>query len=240
MNKQSLAHPARAGLGALCFALTAVSTASGANILVNPGFESGDTTGWVVPDVPSGATLGVSSEEVHAGGFALKLTDELFDRSTAIDQSITPTPTSMITAASIWYRRFDDTPATQPRMNFFYSDASIASVNLNTPTTDWTQVNLMSGIVPGKTLVGIELRWGGPFNNGDLAVRYFDDFVIDVGAAPACPADLNGDGGVGAPDLAQLLGSWNASGTPADLNGDGTVNAADLALLLGSWGVCPA
>ena len=48
--------------------------------------------------------------------------------------------------------------------------------------------------------------------------------------------DLDGDGGVGASDLAILLGAWGTLDPRADLNGDGTVNAADLAQLLGAWG----
>lgn len=53
-------------------------------------------------------------------------------------------------------------------------------------------------------------------------------------------ADFDGDGTVGASDLAQLLGSWGScadcNDCPADFNGDCTVGAADLAFLLGSWG----
>lgn len=56
--------------------------------------------------------------------------------------------------------------------------------------------------------------------------------------APACPADLDGDGQVGASDLATLLGSWGQAGGPADLDQDGSVGASDLASLLGSWGPC--
>lgn len=55
--------------------------------------------------------------------------------------------------------------------------------------------------------------------------------------APPCPADLDGDGSVGASDLAILLGSWGGGG-PADFDGGG-VGASDLAILLGSWGPCP-
>ena len=55
-----------------------------------------------------------------------------------------------------------------------------------------------------------------------------------------CPQDLDGDGTVGAPDLAQLLGNWGpCEGCPADFNGDNAVDAADLAQLLGAWGPCP-
>ncbi|MFO0828525.1 MAG: SdiA-regulated domain-containing protein [Phycisphaerales bacterium] len=52
-----------------------------------------------------------------------------------------------------------------------------------------------------------------------------------------CPADLTGDGSVGADDLGVLLGAWGSSGA-ADLDADGTVGPADLAILLGAWGAC--
>jgi hypothetical protein len=58
------------------------------------------------------------------------------------------------------------------------------------------------------------------------------------GIAPACLGDINGDGTVGAPDLAALLSQWGGAGS-ADLNGSGSVNASDLALLLSHWGGCP-
>ncbi len=55
-----------------------------------------------------------------------------------------------------------------------------------------------------------------------------------------CPADLDGDGSVGASDLALLLGNWGpCPACPMDFDGDGMVSASDLALLLGSWGACP-
>ena len=56
----------------------------------------------------------------------------------------------------------------------------------------------------------------------------------------ALPGDLDGDGSVGAFDLALLLGSWgpcaDCDDCPADLDGDCAVGAADLAILLGNWG----
>lgn len=55
----------------------------------------------------------------------------------------------------------------------------------------------------------------------------------------AIPGDLDGDGIVGAADLAILLGSWGAAGGAADLDGDGSVGASDLALLLGAWSIAP-
>lgn len=49
------------------------------------------------------------------------------------------------------------------------------------------------------------------------------------------PGDIDGDGHVGAADLAILLGQWGGAGS-ADFDGDGAVGAPDLALLLGFWG----
>ncbi len=55
-----------------------------------------------------------------------------------------------------------------------------------------------------------------------------------------CPQDLDGDGIVGASDLAFVLGSWGpCEGCPTDFNGDGVVDAFDLAQVLGAWGMCP-
>ena len=57
----------------------------------------------------------------------------------------------------------------------------------------------------------------------------------------AIPPDFDGNGQVGAFDLAILLGSWGPcpeppANCPADLDDSGFVNAFDLAMLLGSWG----
>ncbi len=57
--------------------------------------------------------------------------------------------------------------------------------------------------------------------------------------------DLDGDGVVGASDLAILIGLWGSPGClgaipcPADLDKDGVVGSSDLSTLIGSWGLCP-
>ncbi len=72
------------------------------------------------------------------------------------------------------------------------------------------------------------------FSRGNTAYRN-----CDAACDGDCPQDLDGDGSVGAFDLAVLLGSWGpCEGCPADFNGDNVVNAADLAQLLGAWGPC--
>ena len=54
--------------------------------------------------------------------------------------------------------------------------------------------------------------------------------------AGATPADLDGDGTVGAADLEILLNLWGHVGSVADINRDGIVDVWDLASLLAAWG----
>ncbi|MCA9290751.1 MAG: hypothetical protein KDA25_06460 [Phycisphaerales bacterium] len=70
----------------------------------------------------------------------------------------------------------------------------------------------------------------------DAGILHDDDAS---GVADECEAigDLDGDGSVGATDLAILLGGWGSCrNCPADLDGDGAIGPADLAILLGNWG----
>ena len=60
------------------------------------------------------------------------------------------------------------------------------------------------------------------------------DAIADV-APIAVLADLDGDGVVGATDLAALLANWGSANANADLDGDGLVGASDLAALLAAW-----
>ena len=74
-------------------------------------------------------------------------------------------------------------------------------------------------------------------------------YAFQVFEASSCPADLDGNGNVGAFDLALLLGAWGPCAEPcepgdpsttcaADLDGNCQIEAFDLALLLGTWGPC--
>ncbi len=86
----------------------------------------------------------------------------------------------------------------------------------------------LSDISPdGHTIIGIGRQ--------DPESLLISSFRITI--TSDCPSDLDGDGLVGAGDLALLLGSWGQSGVPADFDGDG-VGASDLAQMLGSWGAC--
>jgi hypothetical protein len=83
-------------------------------------------------------------------------------------------------------------------------------------------------VVAGNSIL---VRLGGVSGGGTGTLN------ITCTATAPCTADFDGDGAVGASDLAEVLNAWG--GPIADLNGDGTTDAADLAELLGNWGDCP-
>ena len=113
--------------------------------------------------------------------------------------------------------------------NGYVSVAALAAQAGVTIPDGW-QLNLVLGMSEdAQTIVGTAF---GP--NGT------SPFVLDLRAsAQPCPADLDGNREVGAPDLAVVLSAWDSFGGPADLNGDGAVGAQDLAVLLSAWGACP-
>ncbi len=73
------------------------------------------------------------------------------------------------------------------------------------------------------------------FFSGDQAAR----LMMEVQLGTPCLGDFDGDGSVGAVDLATLIGNWGSTDPTFDLDGSGDVGASDLAELLGRWGPCP-
>ncbi len=90
-------------------------------------------------------------------------------------------------------------------------------------------LNMPMGMSPdGNTIVGTAF---GSFGSSP--------FVLQLGdPSPNCPADINGDGTVGAQDLASILSFWDSDDANNDLNADGIVGAQDMAIVLNAWGDC--
>jgi hypothetical protein len=97
-----------------------------------------------------------------------------------------------------------------------------------------TFADVLAGV---DRIVFTTLEPGYMFGFTDFDLRM--DNITIVRTEPN-PADLDGDGSVGAGDLAILLGAWGTcppkGGCPADLDGDGSVGAGDLTALLAAWG----
>ncbi|MCH2132133.1 MAG: family 16 glycosylhydrolase [Phycisphaerales bacterium] len=56
-------------------------------------------------------------------------------------------------------------------------------------------------------------------------------------ATPECPADLDGNGNVGATDVLILLAGWGTA--DGDVTGDGLTDVQDVLALIDAWGNCP-
>ncbi|MCP4833925.1 MAG: hypothetical protein GY895_04105, partial [Phycisphaera sp.] len=125
---------------------------------------------------------------------------------------------------------------------YYFADAETDRLQLQGMT--------ITGNTATKSGGGLKARFGNPgFEILDSVVcdnepDSIDGPYLDLGGNDlcVCPADLNGDGVVGAADLGILLGAWGPCTTDeclGDLNRDGDVDAADLGPLLGSYGACP-
>ncbi len=93
--------------------------------------------------------------------------------------------------------------------------------------TGWSLSYALAISADGRTIVGLGRNAQGEQESWKAVLP------------PHCGASLDGDGVVGAADLASMLGAWGTTDLAADLDGDGVVGAPDLALLLGAWGACP-
>ncbi len=80
--------------------------------------------------------------------------------------------------------------------------------------------------------VPIAALWADDVHPSTVTHEVFASAVLEA-LITSDPADLDGDGRVGASDLPILVGSWGpCEECPADLDGNGVVGTADLAILL--------
>lgn len=157
----------------LVAALLAASASSQAtNLFVNPGFETGDFTGWT-----DGGGAFVTNIEAHTGQFAFSG----FAGGNVV-QTFIPVATSSISELSFWGKRsgglFD-------AIELIYSDNSteLVLVNMIGGGDDWTFINITGDLDAGKLLTSFQIFGTSP------GPAFLDDFNLQVAAAPE-PASL--------------------------------------------------
>ena len=136
------------GLAALLAGWGLAQNAS-ANILVNPGFESGGLAPWFQGnDFGGSVNWFVTNTDAHTGLFSA--TDQ---GNKEIRQDFAAVPTSSITEISFWEKQ---PSAAISAYTFYYSDSTDGQFTV-TPGIDWTFFDVTAQLAAGKNLVGFSV-----------------------------------------------------------------------------------
>jgi hypothetical protein len=143
------------------------ATANAANVLVNPGFETGTLNPWFAD---SGAPT-VSNAEAHTGVFSAAAFG-----SDSIRQNFAPVATGDVTEVSFWAKR---PPFPFDQYSLYYSDAPTTTNIVLGNGGDWEFFNITAQLTPGAHLTGFSIfgTSAGP--------AFLDDFTIDVIPEPS-------------------------------------------------------
>ncbi len=154
--------------GAAFFVASASSQAS--NLFQNPGFETGDFTGWI----SGGGSKTVTSAEAHTGNYSFA--GQALDFAS---QPFTPIPTSSISELSFWGKR-DGGLANAVTLSYSDTSSELIIVNkIPIGSSDWTFINLIDYLDDGKLLTGFHIYGTSP------GPAYLDDFNLQPGQRPS-------------------------------------------------------
>jgi hypothetical protein len=161
--------------------LSAIATNSYAvNILINPGFETGQLDPWFNSnDFCSGCSWSVSIDTPHSG-----VNDARVKGNRLLEQDFAPTDVSLISEVSLWLRMPGNGIAA---VYFLYSDLSTEQ-NIVSPTADWQKFDMTSFLDAGKSLAGFGVY--GCSGCAEPGFTFADDFVVNAGAAIPEPGTL--------------------------------------------------
>jgi hypothetical protein len=149
---------------AVLLAATNRTFAGPANLLQNPGFETGSLAPWFAE---AGSTMVTSPEGIHSGSFGLTA-----PFGATIRQNFAATPVSEITHISFYIDNALFEPA-QVWLTYYYDDATSFEFFLSADSGDFKFARVDQYLEPGKNLNG--------FSSRTASVRgtvYMDDFLI--------------------------------------------------------------
>jgi hypothetical protein len=212
---------------------TTLAYVPSANLLTNPGFESG-TSSWLFFTNGTGSYTAVSPG--FSGNNAAKIilstlgtnmqlykTGFTLEPNTSYRFSISAYSSTGHDAAINIFKNVS------PYTNYGLSFTPDLTTSWQTFTKDFTT----SGFSGNASDTRFSLTFNGPAQAGDI--YYLDDLKLEK--VTASPADLNSDGHVNSVDFGMLMSAWNFTSKPkADINQDGFVNSQDLGMMMSKWG----
>ena len=163
----------------LCAAVIAPAAAAD-NMFVNPGFESGDTSGWQVsgshPD-----SFQVTEDLIHEGEFALVWSTGGYVYG-AVGQGVAMIPADDVRELSVWARQENSTGSSQAgQLRVTYSDGTLIAANMHPPPGVWKKFDIAPLLAHGKFVVDVRVFVNGNFTDNAA----WDDYSLMVGD-PEC------------------------------------------------------
>ena len=142
-----------------------------ANILVNPGFETGSMSGWTT------SSFTATNNDSHTGTWSA-----INAGNFSLEQSFAPVAATDITEMSVWVK--------QPDLSSFFFAYQVDYTDATTDQflgsggagTAWTKFDFVSQINLSKTVQGI--RAFGYTTGGTNDVTWYDDFVVNTNPVP--------------------------------------------------------
>lgn len=158
----------------LCCLMLLGANAVAANVLVNPGFESGALPPWFNSyDFCGGCTWSVTSADAHSGIYSATVVG-----NRALEQDFAAIPDTSIKETSLWLKMPDTGIAA---IFFLYSDTSYAQDVVSVGDV-WTKFDVTSFLDPSKSLIAF-----GVFGCNGCAgssQTFADDFVVNPTPEP--------------------------------------------------------
>ncbi len=146
-----------------------VGTLDRANILVNPGWESGDMAPWTTQ------AWVVSTDNPHAGTYCAYDVGNNWVR-----QDFTPIDVTQITSISLWERQPEIAISA---VDFYYSATDYDEFLVFLSTSGWEFFDVTSELRPTGMLQAIRI-WGYSGGGGAPDETFLDDVLIDTGITP--------------------------------------------------------
>ncbi|WP_033255059.1 carbohydrate binding domain-containing protein, partial [Kitasatospora phosalacinea] len=199
-NRRATAVGAAALLLATAAVATVPSSASAANVLTNPGFETGTLSGWSC----TGGTGSVVSTPVHGGTKALAGAVSASDNAKCT-QTVTVQPNTAYSLTS-WVRG-----------NYVYLGVTGGTSTWTPSASDWKQLTV--NFTTGASQTTAEVYLNGWYGQGTY---YADDISLDgPGGTPSDTQAPTVPGGLTATATAatQVSLSWGASSDNVGVTG---------------------
>jgi hypothetical protein len=205
-----------------------------ANLLTNPGFESG-TSSWTffTDGIGSFATISPGYELTKAAKVTVSTLGngnvQLFQSGLALEPNTKYRLTFSAYSSTGHDVYLSLIKTVSPYTNYGLSLTPNLTTSWQTFTQDFTTSGFINNITDGR----LRFYFPGQAQAGDI--YYLDDLKLEK--VISSPADLNSDNIVNSVDLGMLMSFWNYTTKPkADLNQDGIVNSVDFGIMMSQWG----